>query len=69
MLLFTPPLMRKVCANMVPRLLNDDQKECCMQLYQDIIERLQTEPDLLRNPDLLLSTIWKLSARAVSGSL
>ena len=48
MILFTPPLMRKVCAKMVPRLLNDDQKERRMQVCQDIIERLQTEPDLLR---------------------
>ena len=48
MLLFTPPLMRKVCAKMVPGLLNDDQKERRMQVCQDIIERLQTEPDLLR---------------------
>jgi len=39
--------MHKVCAEMVPRLLNDDQKECCMQVYQDIIEHFQTEPDLL----------------------
>ena len=48
MLLFTPPVMRKVCAKMVPRLLNDDQKERRLQVCQDIIERLQTEPDLLR---------------------
>ena len=48
MLLFTPPLMRKVCARMVPRLLDDDQKERHLQVCQDIIERLQTEPDLLR---------------------
>ena len=48
MLLFTPPLMRKVCAEMVPRLLNDDQKERRMQVCQDIIQRLQIEPDLLR---------------------
>ena len=48
MLLFTPPLMRKVCAKMVPRLLNDDQKERRMQVCQDIIEHLQSEPDLLR---------------------
>ena len=40
--------MRKVCARMVPRLLNDDQKERRMQVCQDIMERLQTEPDLLR---------------------
>ena len=40
--------MRKVCARMVPRLLDDDQKERHLQVCQDIIERLQTEPDLLR---------------------
>ena len=33
---------------MVPRLLNDDQRERRMQVCQDIIECLQTEPDLLR---------------------
>ena len=32
---------------MVPRLLNDDQNERRLQVYQDIIKRLQTEPDLL----------------------
>ena len=41
--------MRKVCARMVPRrLLDDDQKERHLQVCQDIIERLHTEPDLLR---------------------
>ena len=40
--------MRKVCAKMVPRLLNDDQKERRMQMCQDIFEQLQNEPDLLR---------------------
>lgn len=39
---------RKVCAKMVPRLLNVDQKERRMQMCRDIIERLQNEPDLLR---------------------
>ena len=48
MLLLTPPLMWKVCAKLVPRLLNDDQKERHLQVCQDIIEHLQTEPDLLR---------------------
>ena len=38
--------MWKVCTKMVPRLLNDDQKEHRVQVCQDIIERLQTEPDL-----------------------
>ena len=40
--------MRKVCAKMVPGLLNDDQKERRLQVCRDVIERLQTEPDLLR---------------------
>ena len=33
---------------MVLKLQNDDQKEHCMQMCQDIIEHLQIEPDLLR---------------------
>ena len=39
--------MQKVCAKMVPRLLNADQKERRMETRQDTHERLQTEPDLL----------------------
>ena len=68
--------MRKVCAKMVPRLLNDDQKERRLQVCQDIIERLQTEPDLLRRVitgDETCFFFWsatrKPSARDVSGSL
>ena len=40
--------MRKVSTKMVPRLLNDDQKERPLQVCQDIMGHLQTEPDLLR---------------------
>ena len=40
--------MRKVCAKMVPRLLNDDQKDRRVQVCQDILERLETDPYLLR---------------------
>ena len=40
--------MWKVCTKMLPRLLNDDQKERRMQVCQNIIEYLQNEPDLLR---------------------
>ena len=40
--------MRKICAKMVPKLLDDDQKEWCMEVSQDILEHLQTEPDLLQ---------------------
>ena len=32
---------------MVQRLLNDGQKEYCVQVGQDILKRLETEPDLL----------------------
>lgn len=32
---------------MVPKLLNDDQKEWGMQVCQDILERQETQPDLL----------------------
>ena len=39
--------MRKICAKMVPKLLNDDQKERRVQVCEDIIERLETEPNLL----------------------
>ena len=39
--------MQNVCTKMVPRLMNASQKESRMQVCQDIIERLQTETDLL----------------------
>ena len=40
--------MRKICAKMVPKLLSNDQKDRRKQVCQDIIERLETDPDLLR---------------------
>ena len=40
--------MRKICAKMVPRLLNEGQKERCVQESQDILEQLETEPNLLK---------------------
>ena len=40
--------MRKICAKMVPKLLDDDQKERHVVVCQDILEHLQTEPDLLQ---------------------
>ena len=40
--------MQKICAKMVPKLLDDDQKERRMEVCQDILEHLQTEPDLLQ---------------------
>ena len=40
--------MRKICAKMAPKLLDDDQKERHMKVCQDILEYLQTEPDLLQ---------------------
>lgn len=41
----------KICAKMVVRLLNDDQKERCTQLCQGIIERLEIEAHLLAKVD------------------
>ena len=38
----------KICAKMVPKLLDDDQKEWHVEVCQDILEHLQTEPDLLQ---------------------
>ena len=40
--------MRKICATMVPRLLNEGQKEGRVQVCQDILEHLKTEPNLLK---------------------
>ena len=40
--------MRKICAKIAPRLLNEGQKEQCVQVCQDILEQLQTEPTLLK---------------------
>ena len=40
--------MRKICAKIVPKLLNDDQKERRVQVCQDILERLEIETDLLQ---------------------
>ena len=39
--------MRKVCAKMVSRLLNDGQKENRVQVCQDILKQLEITPDLL----------------------
>ena len=38
--------MRKICAKMVPRLLNEGQKERRMQVCQNILEQLETELNL-----------------------
>ena len=37
--------MRKICAKMVPRLLNEEQKKWQVQVCQDILEQLETEPN------------------------
>ena len=36
--------MRKICAKMVPKLLNERQNERLVQVCQNILEQLQTEP-------------------------
>ena len=40
--------MRKICAKMVSRLLNEGQKERLVQVCQGILEQLKTEPNLLK---------------------
>ena len=40
--------MRKVYAKMVPKLLTEDQKQQRVTVCQDIIERLEDDPDLLK---------------------
>ena len=39
--------MRKVCTKMLPKLLSEDQKQQRVTVCQDIIERLEDDPDLL----------------------
>jgi len=39
---------RKICAKMVPRLLNEGQKERRVQVCRNILEQLETEPNLLK---------------------
>ena len=38
--------MRKICAKMIPRLLNEEQKKRRVQVCQDILEQLETEHNL-----------------------
>ena len=40
-------VMCNVCAKMVPKLLSEDQKQQRVTVCQDIIERLEEDPDLL----------------------
>jgi len=41
--------MRKVCAKMVPKLLSDEQKECCKEFCLDLLQCIENEPDLLNS--------------------
>ena len=64
--------MRKICANMVPRLLNEGQKERRVQVRQDIFEQLETEPNLLKRVATAMnhgsaSTIHSPNGRALNG--
>ena len=40
--------MRMICAKKVPRFLNEGQKERRVQVCQDILEQLETEPNWLK---------------------
>ena len=66
--------MRKICTKMVPKLLDDDQKERRVEVCQDILKHLQTEPDLLQrvitgDESWIFEYDWRPSARAFSGSV
>ncbi|KAJ8960281.1 hypothetical protein NQ318_004006 [Aromia moschata] len=39
--------MRKVCANIVPKLLTPEQKESRMNICADILNNIDTDPGLL----------------------
>ena len=41
--------IRKICAKMVPRLLNEGQKKRRVQVCQDVLEQFETEPNLLKS--------------------
>ncbi|XP_046395759.1 protein GVQW3-like [Ischnura elegans] len=40
-------MMRKVCAKLVPKVLTDDQKQRRVAVAQEMLERLQVEPNFL----------------------
>ena len=45
-----------ICAKMVPRLLNEEQKQRRAQVCKDILEQLETEPNLLKRVVAIHST-------------
>ena len=62
--------MRKICAKMVPRLLNEGLKERHVQVCQDILEQLETELNLLKRVvtgDGSLSMIHSPNGRGLNG--
>ena len=56
--------MRKICAKMVPRLVNEGQKKQRVQVCQDILEQFQTEPAMSH---VSSSTIHAPNGRALNG--
>ena len=49
--------MRKICAKVVPKLLTIGPKSRWMEVCQDILERPETEPNLLQN-DITGDKLW-----------
>ena len=49
--------MRKVCAKMVPKVLSDEQKERRKELYLDLLQRTENEPDML-NSTITCDETW-----------
>ena len=60
--------VRKVCAQMVPKLLSDEQKERRKELCLDLLQRIENEPNLLNLMKLgYLRVIRKQSDNQCSG--
>ena len=66
--------MRKICAKIVPKLLDDDQKKRRVEVCQDILKHLQTEPNLLQrvitdDESWIFEYDLETKARAFNGSV
>ena len=56
--------MRKICAKMIRRLLTDEQKEQRVEVCQDILTRLETDPNLLGRT-ITGDESWDLPVRSI----
>ena len=66
--------MRKMCAKMLPKILSEDQKQNRVKFYEDILEKIKENPDILRkiitgDETWFSNTILKQRGKACSGRL